>query len=89
MSAAACTFALRHPERRGAAHRGGGGSGASGAAGAGSSGGGGAGGYCEKLINSPSATYSYAVGGAGAAGSGGTAGGAGGSGVIIITEYYV
>lgn len=54
-------------------------------------GGGGAGGYVEKLIASPSATYSYAVGAAGTAGAAGTsgyAGGAGGSGVIIIQESY-
>jgi len=72
----------------GATNSGGGGSGASGGASAGSSGGGGAGGYCEKLISSPSSTYSYAVAAAGAAGSGGTAGGAGGSGVIVVHEYY-
>jgi hypothetical protein len=44
------------------------------------------------LINSPSATYSYAVGAggsAGAAGTGGSTAGAGGAGGIIITEYYV
>ena len=54
-------------------------------------GGGGAGGYVEKLITSPSATYSYAVGAAGTAGSSGTngaAGGAGGSGLIIVDEFY-
>lgn len=54
--------------------------------------GGGAGGYVEKLINSPSATYSYAVGakGTGSAASGtSAAGGDGGSGIIIVTEYYV
>jgi hypothetical protein len=54
--------------------------------------GGAGGGYCEKLINSPSATYSYAVGAggtAGAAGTGGSTAGAGGAGGIIITEYYV
>jgi hypothetical protein len=55
--------------------------------------GGGGGGYTEKLINSPSATYSYAVGAGGAGGTGGgTGGGVGGdgaAGVIIITEYYV
>ena len=48
--------------------------------------GGSAGGYCEKLINSPSATYSYAVG------AGGTApanAGAGGAGLIIVMEFYV
>lgn len=55
--------------------------------------GGGGGGYTEKLINSPSATYSYAVGAGGAGGTGGGTGGgvggAGAAGVIIITEYYV
>jgi len=51
--------------------------------------GGGAGGYIEAIINSPSATYSYAVGAAGTAGTGGAyAGGAGGSGLIIVVEYY-
>lgn len=53
--------------------------------------GGGAGGYIDAIINSPSATYSYAVGAggtAGAAGANGFAGGAGGSGVIIVEEYY-
>lgn len=55
-----------------------------------SAGGGGAGGYTEKLINSPSATYSYAVGASGAGGTAGSyAGGAGSAGVIIVTEYYV
>lgn len=54
-------------------------------------GGGSAGGYVRKLITSPSATYSYAVGAGGsggAAGSTGSAGGAGGSGIIIVTESY-
>lgn len=53
--------------------------------------GGGAGGYCEKLITSPAATYSYAVGtggAGGAAGSGGYAGGNGAAGMIIIDEFY-
>jgi hypothetical protein len=53
--------------------------------------GGGAGGYVEAIINSPSATYSYAVGAggtAGTAGTGGAAGGAGGSGLIIVEEHY-
>lgn len=56
-----------------------------------SGGGGSAGGYLEKLISSPSATYSYAVGAGGAAGTAGTsgaAGGAGGSGIIIVEEFY-
>lgn len=50
-----------------------------------------AGGFIEAIINSPSATYSYAVGAAGTAGTAGTnggAGGAGGSGVIIVTTFY-
>jgi len=46
---------------------------------------GGAGGYVEKLIVSPSATYSYAVG---AKGGGGTGGQAGADGLIIVDEYY-
>ncbi len=53
--------------------------------------GGGSGGYVKAIINSPSATYSYAVGGSGTAGGAGTsgaAGGAGGAGVIVVTEYY-
>jgi len=52
--------------------------------------GGGSGGYCRKLISSPSATYSYAVGagGAGAAASIGSAGGTGAAGIIIVTESY-
>ena len=50
---------------------------------------GGAGGYLEKLISSPAATYSYAVGAAGTAGGGSVwPGGAGKAGIIIITEYY-
>ena len=54
--------------------------------------GGTSGGYVRKLIASPSATYSYAVGagGAGTAGGGGGdgAGGAGAAGIIIVTEFY-
>jgi hypothetical protein len=55
-------------------------------------GGGAAGGALYKLISSPSATYSYAIGAGGtggAAGTSGFAGGTGGSGVIIVEEYYV
>jgi hypothetical protein len=48
-----------------------------------------AGGYLEKTINSPSATYSYAVGAGGSGGSSTGSGGAGASGAIIIYEYYV
>lgn len=53
--------------------------------------GGGAGGYCEILITSPAASYTYAVGAAGAAGTAGTSGNngsLGGAGVIIIEEHY-
>lgn len=56
-----------------------------------SGGGGGAGAYVNAIINTPSATYSYAVGAAGAAGAAGTsgtAGGAGGAGYIRVTEHY-
>lgn len=64
---------------------GGGGSG-NGNTGAGQAGGGGAGGgYCEKLITSPSATYTYTVGAGGASVA---SSGAGGSGIIIVDEYY-
>lgn len=54
-------------------------------------GGGGAGGYFEKIITSPSASYSYSVGAAGTAGTAGTsgfAGTAGGSGIIIVEAYF-
>lgn len=54
--------------------------------------GGSSGGYVKKIINSPSATYTYTVGAGGAAGGagagGGVAGSAGGSGIIIVTEHY-
>lgn len=56
-----------------------------------SGGGGGAGGFVRAIINSPAATYSYAVGAggtAGTAGTGGVAGGAGGSGFITVIEHY-
>lgn len=66
---------------------GGGGAGSSAPTTAGSGPGGG-GEYAELIINSPAATYSYAIGAAGAAGTGSTAGGAGGSGLIIVEEYY-
>lgn len=70
----------------------GGGGGGGGAPSAGNCGsGGGAGGYVKAIIASPSATYSYAVGGsgtAGGAGTGGAAGGAGGTGYIIVREFY-
>ena len=54
-------------------------------------GGGGAGGYCDAIITSPSASYSYTIGSGGTAGTAGTngfAGGAGGSGIIYVEEYY-
>jgi len=54
-------------------------------------GGGGGGGYLETIINSPAASYAYAVGAFGAggsAGTGGAAGGNGGSGLIIVEEFY-
>jgi hypothetical protein len=73
------------------ANTGGGGGGASCGATAASGSGGGAGGYGERAINSPAATYAYAVGAGGAAGTAGTsgaAGGAGGSGIIIVKEFY-
>lgn len=77
----------------GVTNTGGGGSGGGGSATANSlaGGGGGSGGFVSAIINSPSSTYSYAVGSAGTAGSAGTngyAGGAGGSGIIIVYEYY-
>ena len=55
-------------------------------------GGGGSGGALYKLISSPSATYSYAIGAGGTGGAAGTSGyngGVGGAGVIIVEEYYV
>lgn len=70
---------------------GGGGGGNDTTAGEQGGGGGGGGGYSEFWINSPSATYSYAVGAGGAAGAAGTsgrAGGAGTAGVIIVEEFY-
>lgn len=53
--------------------------------------GGGSGEFVELIINSPTTTYSYAIGTggtAGAAGSGGSIGGIGGSGLIIVDEIY-
>jgi hypothetical protein len=53
--------------------------------------GGGSGGYIKAQIDSPDASYSYAIGAggtAGTAGSNGQAGGAGGSGLIIVREFY-
>lgn len=53
--------------------------------------GGGAGGYLSKLITSPSATYSYAIGSGGTAGTAGTSGyngGVGKGGLIIVMAYF-
>lgn len=51
--------------------------------------GGGAGGYVDAIITSPSATYSYAVGGPGSGASGGDfTGGNGAAGLIIVEEHY-
>lgn len=53
--------------------------------GSGGGSGGGAGAYCETLIASPAATYTYAIG------AGGTAplnAGGGGSGYLVVEEYY-
>lgn len=53
--------------------------------------GGAAGGFIDAYIQTPAATYPYAVGTAGtggAAGTSGAAGGNGGSGYIEVTEYY-
>lgn len=71
---------------------GGGGAGGSSTNGIIAAGGGQAGGFLIGLINNPSATYSYVVGGGGSPGTAGTsgfAGGTGGSGVIIVLELYV
>lgn len=64
-------------------------SGTSGSAVAG--GGGSSGGYVRKLINSPAATYSYAVGAGGAAGNAApyNTSSNGAAGIIIVTEFYV
>jgi len=54
--------------------------------------GGGSGEYVELIINSPTATYTYAIGTAGsggaAGGASGAAGAAGGVGIIIVDEFY-
>ena len=53
--------------------------------------GGGSGGFIDAIIYSPSATYSYTVGGGGGfggAGVNGFQGGSGASGIIEVTEYY-
>lgn len=70
---------------------GGGGGGTNSAAGFFAGGGGGAAATCRTIINTPAATYTYAVGtgGAGAAaGTNGFAGGLGAGGQIFITEHY-
>ena len=70
---------------------GGGGGGGSSASGMNSGSGGGGGGYVEAIINSPGATYAWAVGAGGTAGSAGTngfSGSVGGSGIIVIEESY-
>lgn len=54
-------------------------------------GGGGSGGFVKAILNTPLATYPYAVGAGGTAGTTGTsgaAGGAGGSGYIQVIEHY-
>lgn len=50
--------------------------------------GGGGGAFCKFIINTPAATYTYAVGAAGAAGTGTGAGAAGGSGGVWVIEHY-
>ena len=72
----------------GSVNSGGGGGGGSTAANSG--GGGGSGEYVEIIINSPTASYTYAIGGGGAAGNTGASfnASAGGSGVIIVDEFY-
>lgn len=50
-----------------------------------------AGGFVDAIINSPGATYYYAVGSGGSGGTAGTSGNAGGNGaagLIEVTEYY-
>lgn len=75
-----------------AANSGGGGSGGGpgyGTAAAYSGAGGGGGGYIKCLINSPSSTYSYAVGSGGSGGSGDySTGGTGAAGQIIVLAYF-
>lgn len=74
-----------------AANTGAGGGGAGNGSVASPGGGGGSGAWSFKVIASPAATYSYAVGAAGAAGTaGGTGdnGAAGAAGIIIVREFY-
>jgi hypothetical protein len=72
----------------GSVNSGGGGGGGSGSYNSG--GGGGSGEYVEIIINSPTASYTYAIGGGGAANNTGASfnASAGGSGVIIVDEFY-
>jgi hypothetical protein len=74
----------------GITNSGGGGSGGTALAGAGAGTGGGAGGCFSKIVNAPSATYSYSVGAGGAAGTASTGqpGGAGAVGSIYVLEHY-
>lgn len=68
-----------------------GGSAASGGTNSQTGGAGGAGGFMRLQITSPSATYTYTVGGTAASGSAGTngyAGGPGAAGRIKVTEFY-
>jgi hypothetical protein len=54
-------------------------------------GGGGAGAHCHVIINTPAATYTYAVGNTAAGAAGGANGGTGGAGAggqIIVYEHY-
>lgn len=72
-----------------ATNSGSGGGGGGGGGGASSAAGGGGGGYVEKLIATPSATYTYTVGAGGGGGAaGGVAGGNGAAGIIIVDEFY-
>jgi len=74
----------------GITNTGGGGGGSAGDATNNSSGGGGSGGYGFVQINTPAATYSYAVGAGGAGASASVQNGAaGGSGVILVREFYI
>lgn len=70
------------------ANTGAGGGGGGSPSGAGAAASGACGGYVEAIINSPLATYSYAVGTGGAGASATTSGGNGGSGAIFVEEHY-
>lgn len=58
-----------------------------------SGGGGGAGGYLECIVQTPLASYSYAVGAGGTGGTGASVtpfnGGNGANGLIIVEEFYI